>query len=100
MGGNYYPLDFGSFDDDKILAMQFSAENALSGTALIYKREKVNDTEYTVKLNGLVASKTYKVYDVDKPEKVYTLTGEKLMNEGITLKLPEGQKAIILMFNA
>lgn len=100
MGGNYYPLDFGSFDDDKILAMQFSAENALSGTALIYKREKVNDTEYTVKLNGLVASKTYKVYDVDKPEKVHTLTGEKLMNEGITLKLPEGQKAIILMFNA
>ena len=100
MGGNYYPLDFGSFDDDKIHAMQFSAENALSGTALIYKREKVSDTEYTVKLNGLVASKTYKVYDVDKPETVYTLTGEKLMNEGITLKLPEGQKAIILMFNA
>lgn len=100
MGGNYYPIDFGSFDDDKMLAMQFSTEDALSGTALIYKREKVSDTEYTVKLNGLIASKTYKVYDIDKPETVYTLTGEKLMNEGITLELPEGQKAIILMFNA
>lgn len=100
MGGNYYPLDFGSFDDDKMLAMQFSTEDALSGTALIYKREKVNDTEYTVKLNGLIASKTYKVYDIDKPRTVYTLTGEKLMNDGITLKLPKGQKAIILMFNA
>ena len=37
---------------EQILAMQFSAENALSGTALIYKREKVSDTEYTVKLVG------------------------------------------------
>lgn len=100
MGGNYYPLDFGSFDNDKMLAMQFSTEDALSGTALIYKREKVNDKEYTVKLNGLVASKTYKIYDIDKPEAVYTLTGEELMSKGLTIKLPEGQKAIILMFNA
>ncbi len=100
MGGKYYPLDFGSFDNDKMLAMQFSTEDALSGTALVYKRSEVKDTEYTVKLNGLVASKTYKVYDIDKPETVYTLTGEKLMNEGLTIKLPEGEKAIILMFNA
>ncbi len=98
MAGNYYPLDFGSFDNDKMLAMQFSASDALSGTALIYKRSEVKDTEYTVKLNGLVPSQTYKVYDIDTPETVYTLTGEELMNSGITLKLPEGRKAIILMF--
>ena len=100
MGGNYYPLDFGSFDNDKMLAMQFSTENALSGTALIYKRENVKDAEYTVRLNGLIASKTYKVYDVDKPETIYTLSGEELMTKGITIPLPEGQKAVILMFNA
>ncbi len=100
MGGNYYPIDFGSFDNDKMLAMQFSTKDALSGTALIYKRSEVKDTEYTVKLNGLVTSKTYKVYDIDKPETVYTLTGEELMNKGLTIKLPEAEKAIILMFNA
>lgn len=100
MGGNYYPLDFGSFDKDKMLAMQFSSEDALTGTALVYKRADVTDTEYTVKLNGLLPSQTYSVYDTDYPETVYTLTGEELMNEGITLKLPEGEKAIILMFNA
>ncbi len=100
MGGNYYPLDFGSFDKDKMHAMQFSAEDALYGTALIYKRADVKDTEYTVKLNGLVPSVNYNVYDTDYPEKVYNLTGEALMNEGITIKLPEGEKAIILMFNA
>ena len=100
IGGNYYPLDFGSFDDDKILAMQFSAENALSGTALIYKRENVTDTKYNVKLNGLIPEKTYNVTDIDNPDKVTSLTGEQLMQEGITLPLPEGRKAIILMFEA
>ena len=100
MGGNYYPLDFGSYDNNKMHAMEFLSEDALKGTALIYKREKVTDTEYTVKLNGLSEAKTYKVYDIDNPKKIYTLTGKELMNDGITLPLPEGQKAIILMFNA
>ena len=100
MAGKYYPLDFGSFDNDKMHAMQYSTEDALAGTAFIYKRANVMHTEYTVKLNGLITSKTYKVYDIDNPETVYTLTGEKLMNEGIKLALPEGEKAIILMYNA
>ncbi len=100
MTGKYYPLDFGSFDKDKMHAMQYSSEDALAGTAFIYKRADVNDTEYTVKLNGLIVSQTYSVYDIDYPEKIYTLTGEELMNEGITLTLPEGEKAIILMYNA
>ncbi len=100
MAGNYYPLDFGSFDNNKILAMQYSVEDGLSGTALVYKRVNVKDDEYTVKLNGLVSSETYDVYDIDSPENVYTLTGEELMNEGLTLDLPDGEKAIILMYNA
>ncbi len=100
MAGNYYPLDFGSFDKNKMHAMQYSSEDALSGTALVYKRANVNDTEYTVKLNGLVSSRTYNVYDIDYPETIYTLTGEELMNEGITLTLPDGEKAIILMYNS
>ncbi|MBR0535278.1 MAG: GH36 C-terminal domain-containing protein [Clostridia bacterium] len=99
MSEKYYPLDFGSFDNDKMLAMQFSTEDAQQGTALIYKREKVSDKEYTVKLNGLMGEKTYKVYDIDTPDKIYTLTGNELMNDGLTLPLPEGRKAIILMFS-
>ncbi len=100
MASKYYPLDFGSYDKDKMHAMQYTSDDALSGTALIYKRADVKDTEYTVKLNGLVKSATYSVYDIDYPETIYTLTGEELMSEGITLKLPEGEKAMILMYNA
>ncbi len=100
MGEKYYPLDFGSFDKDKILAMQFSTEDATRGMALVYKRAKVNDKEYTVKLNGLIPTQEYTLYDIDAPEKTYTLTGEQLMNEGYTLELPKGEKAIVLMFEA
>lgn len=100
MTGNYYPLDFGSFDKDKMLAMQFTSDNALSGTALIYKRPEVNASEYTVKFNGLIASKTYDIYDIDSPEKIYSKTGKELMSEGLTISLPDGEKAIFLMFSA
>lgn len=100
MADKYYPLDFGSYDKDEMHAMQFSSDDGLSGTAFIYKRVEVNSNEYTVKLNGLVPSQTYGIYDIDSPETIHTLTGEKLMNEGLTLSLPEGEKAIFLMFNA
>lgn len=100
MGGNYYPIEFGSFDKNKIHAMQFSTVDALAGTALIYKRIDVRDSEYTVKLNGLIPSQNYSVYDIDSPETVYNLTGEELMKDGLTISLPEGEKAIILMFSA
>ncbi|MBR2869701.1 MAG: alpha-galactosidase [Clostridia bacterium] len=100
MTGNYYPLDFGGADSGRMLAMQFSTQDALNGTALIYKRAEVTNSEYTVKLNGLAPSENYSVYDVDKPETVLTFTGKELMENGITLELPDGEKAIILMFSA
>lgn len=99
MTGKYYPIEFGSFDKNKMMAMQYSTDDALSGTALIYKRANVLASEYTVKLNGLVPSAQYSVYDIDNPEKLYKLTGEELMNEGLTIPLPDGEKAIILMFS-
>ncbi len=100
MGERYYPLEFGSFDKDKMLAMQFSTEDATSGMALIYKRANVTDTEYTLYLNGLKTATTYKLYDIDNPEKIYTMEGIELMNYGLTLPLPEGEKAMIIMFEA
>lgn len=99
MGGKYYPLDFGSFDKNKMLAMQFSANDAMQGMALVYKRANVNDNEYIVKLNGLISNATYEIYDIDNPQVIHSLTGTQLMNEGLTIKLPEGEKAIILMYN-
>ena len=100
MTGNYYPLDFGSFDKDKMHAMQYSSKDGLSGTALIYKREKVKDSDYTVIFNGLSESATYEIYDYDNPENIHTATGKELMSDGLTIPLPEGEKAVILMYSA
>ncbi|MBQ8210585.1 MAG: alpha-galactosidase [Clostridia bacterium] len=100
MTGNYYPIDFGSFDKDKMLAMEYVSEEGTEGTVLIYKRANVNDDSYTLKLNGLVPDKNYKAYDIDNPEKVYSFTGQELMENGITIDLPEGENAIIFMFSA
>jgi len=100
MSDNFYPLEWGGYDDSRILAMQYSSEDALKGTAFVYKRENVKDTEYTLCLNGLMKDKEYKVYSIDEPENVYTMTGEKLMSDGVKLSLPEGKKAFIIMFEA
>ena len=82
-----------------MLAMQYSSYDASSGMALVYKRADVKDSEYTVKLNGLVSDAVYSVYDYDSPENVFEMTGEELMNSGIKLTLPEGEKAFIIMFS-
>ena len=100
MTGKYYPLEFGSFDKNKILAMQFTTDDASAGEVFIYKRSNVRDDKYTVKLNGLNPTAEYKIYDYDNPEKFYAVAGVKLMNGDFTIPLPEGEKAIILMFSA
>ena len=99
MNEYYYPLSSGGCFSDRMLAMQYSSYDASSGMALVYKRADVKDSEYTVKLNGLVSDAVYSVYDYDSPENVFEMTGEELMNSGIKLTLPEGEKAFIIMFS-
>ena len=100
MNGYYYPLSSGGYYSDRMLAMQYSSYDAGSGMALVYKRADVVSGEFTVKLNGLVPDAVYSVYDYDSPENVFEMTGEELMNSGIKLTLPEGEKAFIIMFSA
>ena len=70
----------------------------------LYKKpwqyDDVTDGEYTVRLNGLEEGTVYSVYDYDKPGTVYEMTGKELMTNGITLTLPDGEKAFIIMFNS
>ncbi|MBR3754060.1 MAG: alpha-galactosidase [Clostridia bacterium] len=100
MNEYYYPLSAGGYFSDRMLAMQYSDYSASSGMALVYKRADVTDSEYTVRLNGLEENTVYSVYDYDKPETVLQKTGAELMTDGITLTLPEGEKAFIIMFNS
>lgn len=51
-----------------------------------------------LKLNGLYENKSYEVYDIDCPEKIYTLTGKELMNGGIELNIEETPKASVIKY--
>ena len=96
MTGNYYPLDFGSFDKNKMHSMQYMSEDALSGVVFVYKRPEVNKSEYSVVLNGLVPDAVYEISDFDGIIESKEYKGSELMSEGFTIPLPDGEKAIVL----
>ena len=96
MTGNYYPLDFGSYDKGQMLSMQYMSEDGSDGVIFIYKRAEVNKSEYSVVLNGLSPDAQYEISDVDGIIEAKKYTGSELMSEGLTIPLPDGEKAIIL----
>ena len=96
MSGNYFPLDFGNYDKNKMLSMQYMSENGADGVVLIYKRVGVNKNEYTVTLNGLYPDAEYEISDFDGIIETKKYKGSELMSEGLTIPLPDGEKAIIL----
>ncbi len=96
MTKNYYPLTYGGTNTGKYLAMQFG--NGSEGSAVIYKRENVKDNSYTLRLNGLSENKVYEVYDIDKPEEIYSFSGSQLMNDGVKLSITETPKAVVMMY--
>lgn len=96
MTKNYYPLTYGGLKTNKVLAMQFGDE--MSGSAVIYKREKVKKDSYTLKLNGLDEDGNYTVWSIDAPEKTYTLNGSTLMSKGIELTIKDSPKAEIIKY--
>ena len=98
MTENYFPLTYGGLKTDRFHAMQYGTADA--GMALIYKRENAKEQSYTVRLNGLDASRTYTVWDYDKPDETRTLTGEELMQTGIALSIPDAPKAMIVRYAA
>ncbi len=96
MSGNYFPLDFGSYDKNKMHSMQYMSEDGSAGVVFVYKRPEVNKNEYTVTLNGLSPDDQYEISDFDGVIETKKYTGSELMSEGLTIPLPDGEKAIIL----
>lgn len=100
MSGNYFPIECGGYSSSKILAMEYISKDAKAGDVLLYKRENVEEKEYTLNLNGLIEDEMYNVYSIDAPDEIYTLSGSELMEKGINISFPEGKKAYVFMFEA
>lgn len=97
MTRNYYPLTLGGVSDKNILAMQFGDKS--EGAAIIYIRENTNKDDYVLRLNGLQSGAEYEINDIDNPAFSQTVTGGKLMSDGIALKITERPKAIIIKYS-
>ena len=97
MTENYFPLNYGGTDAGKILAMQFGSAD--EGAALIYKRENASDNEFRLKLNGLDENAVYTITDYDKPGIQTKTTGKELMFTGITVKISDAPKAVIIKYS-
>ena len=93
---NYYPLAYGGVDTEKILAMQFG--NDEKGEALIYKRADVEESSFIFKPCGLSSDVMYELYDIDDADSKYEALGRDLMQNGMEFELPEGEKALIIMY--
>ena len=72
------------------------SKDGLEGVLFVYKRPEVNKSQYTVTLNGLIPNAIYEISDFDGIIETKKYTGNELMSEGLTIPLPDGEKAIIL----
>ena len=96
MTQDYFPLTYGGVKTDRFHAMQYGTEQ--EGMALIYKRENVTETSYTLRLNGLEPEAVYTVWDYDAPQARQTVSGSRLMDTGVTVSVQDAPKAVIMLY--
>ena len=99
MDQNYYPLTYGGVDFTKYEAFQYD-KDGLEGTALIYRRPETVEDSYLMKLNGLRPNETYVIYNSDDRSETYTATGEDLMNNGVSIPMPDARSYKVMMYGA
>ena len=92
--GDYYPLTPYSLADNVWIGWQFDRPDTGEGCVQMFRRTNSVTPSYTIKLQGLLASKYYTVRDFDKGN-VGTFSGGQLMTNGLTLNLAPRQSSIL-----
>ena len=93
---DYYALTDWSSNPNRWDARMFYDPETASGFASVACQEASTDLTNTVKLKGLDLDRTYAVTDFDGLVSV-TATGRQLMEEGITITVPQNPYCAILM---
>ena len=73
---------------DGIEYVDLSAKD-IKGAIMLWKPAAAPSNSQTVYLRGLNASATYKLSFTDRPDQGCTMTGKQLMEEGLTVIIPE-----------
>ena len=99
---DFYPLSEGEYidltKDDVWLAYQLYRPSDDSGYVVAFRRKDNSNHNYTVKLRGLNAMKTYTLINKDTG-RVEKKTGKELMH-GLTLTLDVPQSSLLIKIQA
>jgi alpha-galactosidase len=95
--GDFYPLSPYSTESNAVLAFQFHRPDLNRGIVQVFRRPDCPDDTYTCRLQGLDPKKTYTLTDWDN-NPPQTLTGQELMDQGITIPIKDKPAAAVLVY--
>ena len=95
---DYYQLFEWESKADRWNGWEFYDPETASGYASVFCHEATTNLTETVKLKGLDPEKTYHITDFDGLIDV-TATGARLMEQGITVTVPEKPYAVVMLIN-
>ena len=93
---DYYQLFEWKSGADRWNGWEFYDPETASGYASVFCHTGTKDTTATVKLKGLDPEKQYQIADLDGLVEI-TANGKTLMEQGITVTVPEKPYAVILL---
>lgn len=95
--GDFYPLTPYTLDADAWMAWQWDRPDMGQGMVQAFRRPECADTTQVFRLYGLDPDSTYTVTDVDarQPQE---LTGRTLMDEGLSVTVPDRPGAAIVTY--
>jgi hypothetical protein len=79
--------------------MQYVSSDGSKGVLFAF-RGKTDDGSHVFKLKGLDANKRYELSYEDNADKKFVLTGKRLMEDGLTLTLPDPESSELLFFRS
>jgi alpha-galactosidase len=96
---DFYPLTPYSTSNDTWMAWQFHDADEQKGLVQAFRRQDCETAEIRCVLHGLDPKLAYEVTNLDTRETV-RLTGDDLLNSGITIRLSEKPAAAILTYSS
>ncbi len=95
--GDYYPLTPHSTARNTWIGWQFDSPEKNEGMVQAFRRDECESDSTTLKLRGLDAKACYKVTNIDT-EKSVSMSGQDLMQKGLTIKCQDKPGAIVIKY--
>lgn len=96
--GDFYPLSPYELAEDRGIAWQFDRPDLGAGIVQAFRRQYSASESVRLKLRGLSAEADYSISDLDNPGRTQTISGSKLMSDGLDVALPNQPCAALITY--